>query len=111
MTDAFDPRDIPQKVIEMQLKLFREKFGRDPRPGDPLLFDPDDEELADPDNQPDWEVLGFLEWGMLNFEMTKAMDDEVERLCKEIDQSRQSSRMTKIKKRPVRPLLGLVVTR
>ena len=39
--------------------------------------------LADPDNQPHWEGLGFLVWVMLNFEMTEAMDNEVERLCKE----------------------------
>jgi hypothetical protein len=30
-----------QKAIEAQLKAFRQKFGRDPRPGEPLIFDPD----------------------------------------------------------------------
>ncbi len=29
-----------QSLIEEQLGLFREKFGRDPRRGEPLFFDP-----------------------------------------------------------------------
>ena len=44
MSDEFDPSDIPIEVLEMQRKLFREKFGRDPGPGDPIFFDPDADE-------------------------------------------------------------------
>lgn len=29
------------KILRMQLKAFRKKFGRDPRPGEPVFFDPD----------------------------------------------------------------------
>ena len=41
MSDEFDPSDIPIEVLEMQRKLFREKFGRNPGLGYPLFFDPD----------------------------------------------------------------------
>ena len=30
-----------QEIIEAQLQRFREKFGRDPGPSDPVFFDPD----------------------------------------------------------------------
>ncbi|MFJ8645876.1 hypothetical protein ACIRNI_07110 [Streptomyces sp. NPDC093546] len=33
-----------KKAMKGQLKAFREKFGRDPGPGDPLFFDPDADE-------------------------------------------------------------------
>jgi integrase len=29
------------KALEQQKELFREKFGREPGPGDPIFFDPD----------------------------------------------------------------------
>jgi hypothetical protein len=28
-------------IFQVQLDLFRQKFGRDPGPGDPVFFDPD----------------------------------------------------------------------
>lgn len=30
-----------QEIVESQLQRFREKFGRDPGPNDPVFFDPD----------------------------------------------------------------------
>lgn len=41
-----ESREIPlgpqeQEMIEAQLQRFREKFGREPGPGDPIFFDPD----------------------------------------------------------------------
>ena len=32
--------DRTAKVVEEQLESFRAKFGREPRPGEPLFFDP-----------------------------------------------------------------------
>jgi len=44
-----DPRTVKmspevQRLMEMQLERFREKFGRDPGPEDPVFFDPDADE-------------------------------------------------------------------
>lgn len=36
--------DEAMEAIEMQLDLFREKFGREPAPNDPIFFDPDEDE-------------------------------------------------------------------
>lgn len=33
-----------QEVMEIQFAAFRKKFGRDPRPDDPIFFDPDADE-------------------------------------------------------------------
>ena len=30
-----------REALQRQLERFREKFGRDPEPGDPIFFDPD----------------------------------------------------------------------
>jgi hypothetical protein len=43
------PADSPQheqfrEMMEGQAQLFRDKFGRDPRPEDPIFFDPDADE-------------------------------------------------------------------
>jgi hypothetical protein len=32
------------EIAKVQFALFRERFGRDPGPDEPLLFDPDQEE-------------------------------------------------------------------
>lgn len=33
--------DTSAEILEKQKQLFKEKFGRDPGPGEPLFFDPD----------------------------------------------------------------------
>lgn len=33
--------DEVRTILEQQRELFRQKFGRDPGPGDPIFFDPD----------------------------------------------------------------------
>jgi hypothetical protein len=33
-------------ILRRQIELFREKFGRDPGPGDPMFFDPSKVEPA-----------------------------------------------------------------
>lgn len=41
-----------------------------------------------PEIQPRREELDFMEWGILNWDMIEAFDDEVDRLCRMIDKSR-----------------------
>lgn len=36
--------DETKGILEAQLQSFREKFGRDPGPGDPIFFDPQSDE-------------------------------------------------------------------
>jgi hypothetical protein len=36
-----DPEAVTKRVMRQQLKAFRKKFGRDPLPGEPVFFDPD----------------------------------------------------------------------
>src|SRR5215813_13360938 len=51
-----------QKAIEAQLRAFRQKFGRDPRPGEPLIFDPDAIEPAPfPENRMVAEVVEAMQ--------------------------------------------------
>ncbi len=42
-----------QRAMEGQLQRFREKFGRDPGPDDPVFFDPD----ADTPQELDWDKI------------------------------------------------------
>ena len=35
-----------EAILRRQFELFREKFGRDPGPGDPVFFDPSKDEPA-----------------------------------------------------------------
>lgn len=37
----FEKGGRADKILRMQLKAFRKKFGRDPGPGEPVFFDPD----------------------------------------------------------------------
>ena len=37
-----DPEAITRRLLKQQLKDFRKKFGRDPLPGEPVFFDPDE---------------------------------------------------------------------
>ncbi len=32
---------VTKEIIESQLAMFKEKFGREPEPNDPIFFDPD----------------------------------------------------------------------
>jgi len=50
-----------RKLLECQLERFRQKFGREPGPGDPIFFDPDADEP-----QP-------IDEAVINAEMVSAM--------------------------------------
>lgn len=39
-------REVPREALEARRLDFRERFGRNPEPDDPLLFDPTGKELA-----------------------------------------------------------------
>ena len=41
MADEPDMKKLLEEALLEQKEAFRKKFGRDPRPGDPILFDPD----------------------------------------------------------------------
>ena len=43
-----------ERAMEGQFQRFREKFGRDPGPDDPVFFDPD----ADTPQELDWDKVG-----------------------------------------------------
>ena len=36
-----DPEAATRRLLKQQLRAFRRKFGRDPLPGEPVFFDPD----------------------------------------------------------------------
>jgi hypothetical protein len=38
---TIDPEVAVERILRQQLKAFRKRFGRDPLPGDPVFFDPD----------------------------------------------------------------------
>ncbi len=41
---SIDPEVEVERLLRAQLKAFRKKFGRDPLPGEPVFFDPDEDE-------------------------------------------------------------------
>ena len=38
---VIEPSPVLARALEQQRRWFRQKFGRDPGPGDPVFFDPD----------------------------------------------------------------------
>jgi hypothetical protein len=61
-----DPRSQVQQALEAQRKEFIKKFGREPGPNDPLLFDPD----ADtPQSYPEERLRQEMVEAMLEAEM------------------------------------------
>jgi hypothetical protein len=40
---SVDPEATTKRIMRQQLKAFRKKFGRDPLPGEPVFFDPDED--------------------------------------------------------------------
>jgi hypothetical protein len=55
---------VSDAILEAQLEAFREKFGRDPGPGDPVFFDPDKDVPTQMAAFPDDELMAeFIELG------------------------------------------------